>query len=374
MKAEYGNRLDKLRQLLAQHALDALAVIVQENRLYLSGFCATNALPDEVAGILLITANHQALVTNNLYLDQAKQESTGWQIKLADDGLEKTLADLAAQWKLKKVGFESHGFTYHRYRRLAGALETCPGNIRLVDCRNLVETLRLTKSQSEIDASCRALEIAEKAFPVFLEKLKPGMTEIEAAWELEKAIREEGADEVAFEPMVISGANSALPHGRPGSKVILSGEPVLCDWGANSYGYCSDISRTVVLGQPDDKFIEVFETVRRAQEIAASSISPGIKAVSVDKAARDFIDAGAFKGRFTHGLGHGTGLAVHEDPHLNSRTNTCLKPGMIVTIEPGIYLPGWGGVRLENQVLVTDEGGQVLNSLERSWNPDDYFR
>ncbi len=366
-------RLERLRQELEQRGLDAVLVLVEENRRYLSGFSASNNLPDEVAGVLLVGREEKALVTNSLYLEQVRMECGNWKPVLAEDNFERTVVTILKQWKVTKVAFESSGFTYERYRRLCTQLrETAPG-VELEACPDLVEKLRLVKSKAEIEATVRALEIAENAFCAFLEKLAPGMTEKQAAWELEKAIRQLGAESLSFAPIVAAGPNSALPHARPGSRVIREGEPLLCDWGARLDGYCSDTSRTVVLGRPEPKFIEIFSTVKQAQEKAVAGIRPGRKASDVDRLARELIDKGPFKGKFTHSLGHGTGLAVHEEPRLSSKSSFTLQDGMLVTVEPGIYLPGWGGVRLENQVLVTGEGGQVLNGLPLSWNIEDYF-
>ncbi len=373
METEIDTRVSGLRKELELRRLDAVIVLIEENRYYLSGFSAKNALPDEVAGVLLLGRQKKSLITNSIYLEQARAECANWQTVLADDGFEHSLAVLLKQWNAGRVGFESSGFTYERHSRLCRKLRDTAPEVRLEACSDLVENLRLIKSDQEIRATCRALETAEQAFTIFLEKLKPGMTEKQAAWELEKAMRELGADSMSFEPIVAAGPNSALPHARPGSRVIREGEPVLCDWGARLDGYCSDTSRTVVLGRPDRKFLEMFSTVKQAQQKAIAGIRQGRKASDVDRLAREFIDAGPFKGKFFHGLGHGTGLAVHEQPRLGSRSAFSLKEGMLVTVEPGIYLPGWGGVRLENQVLVTREDGRVLNRLPISWNPEDYF-
>ncbi len=373
MQTEIDTRLSGVREELEKRGLDALIVLIEENRRYLSGFSASNALPDETAGLLLIGRRDKVLVTNSLYLDQAGIECDNWRLELAKDTFELSLAGILKQWKVAKVAFESRGFSYGRYRRLCLALQQAGADVELEACSDLVEKLRLRKSDTEIEATLRALAVAEKAFQVFLGKLRPGMTEKQAAWELEKAMRELGADSMAFEPIVASGPNSALPHARPTSRTIEEGEPVLCDWGARIAGYCSDTSRTVVLGDADEKFVEIFTTVQKAQERALSGIKPGCRANLLDRLARELIDAGPYAGKFTHGLGHGTGLAVHEEPRLNSKSCAKLESGMLVTVEPGIYIPGWGGVRLENQVLVSPEGGQVLNRLPVSWDPGQYL-
>jgi Xaa-Pro aminopeptidase len=187
------------------------------------------------------------------------------------------------------------------------------------------------------------------------------MTEQEAAWNLEKTLREAGAEALSFPVIVAGGPNSAMPHAVPGNRALMAGEPILFDWGVRLNGYCSDISRTLVMGKPDDTFQKVFQTVREAQEMAVAAVKPGIDARSVDAVARSHIEKMGFKDRFGHGLGHGVGLAIHEKPRLSPLSDDVLKPGMICTVEPGIYLPGWGGVRLENMIVVTADGAEVLN-------------
>ena len=181
---------------------------------------------------------------------------------------------------------------------------------------------------------------------------------------MEKGMREAGADALSFPTIVAAGTNSALPHAIPGDRVINNGEPILFDWGARLNGYCSDISRTVVLGKPDSTFEKVFQTVLDAQRLATDAIKPGISSKAVDKVARDHIETKGFGGKFGHGLGHGTGLAIHESPRLSPLKDIVLEPGMVSTVEPGVYLPDWGGVRLENMIVVRNNGAEVLNRTD----------
>jgi Xaa-Pro aminopeptidase len=190
------------------------------------------------------------------------------------------------------------------------------------------------------------------------------MSEKEAAWRLEKEMRESGADALSFPSIVASGPNSALPHAIPGNRILKEGEPVLFDWGTVHHGYCSDTSRTTILGKAGDDFTKVFNTVVEAQKLAIKAIRGGISAKAIDQIARHHIEKTGYKGKFGHGLGHGTGLAVHEAPALSPLKDTILKPGMLVTVEPGIYIPEWGGVRVENQVVVREDGAEVLNRLD----------
>jgi Xaa-Pro aminopeptidase len=241
-----------------------------------------------------------------------------------------------------------------------------------VPLEDVVESQRAVKNDREIAVTCEALAIAERSFAGLVRDLSPGISERELAWSLEKAMREAGAEGVSFPPIVAAGPNGALPHAVPGDRRIRSGEPVLFDWGARRGGYCSDTSRTLVVGKPDDTFLGVHHTVREAQRRAIDAIRAGVGTRSVDAVARSFIEDSGFAGKFGHGLGHGTGLAIHEEPRLSPLRDSVLEAGMIVTVEPGVYIPGWGGVRIENQVVVREDGAEVLNGLPTAFSPESY--
>jgi Xaa-Pro aminopeptidase len=237
--------------------------------------------------------------------------------------------------------------------------------VALVPTEDLVEVQRRIKSEAEIALTVDALRLAEKAFYEVLETLRPGMTEKQVAWSMEKAMREAGAQGLSFPVIVASGPNSALPHAVPTDRKLGRGEPILIDWGARLNEYCSDTTRTLTLGPPDNQFKNVFDTVVAAREMAIDAIRAGASGTAVDKIARDHIEKNGFAGKFGHSLGHGTGLAVHEGPRLSPIKDDRLEAGMIVTVEPGIYIPGWGGVRMENQVVVRQDHAQVLNDSRR---------
>ena len=213
------------------------------------------------------------------------------------------------------------------------------------------------------------MKISEDSFLKVKKLIKEGMTEKEAAWAFEKLMRENGADSLSFDVIMASGENSALPHAIPGNRKINRNEPLLFDFGVRLDGYCSDTSRTLIMGKSTDEFEKVYSIVFQAQKMAVELIKPGIKASKVDKIARDYIDNTEYKGKFGHGLGHGVGIVIHEAPRLSKFDDTILEPGMIVTVEPGIYVPGWGGIRLENMIEVTENGANVLNTLSY----DDYL-
>ena len=240
-----------------------------------------------------------------------------------------------------------------------------------VPTSRVVESLRAVKDEGERDAIRKAAAIADRAFERILEELRPGRTEREIALRLEFMMREMGADGASFDIIVASGPRSALPHGVASDRVLEKGDLVTLDFGASYRGYCSDITRTVVLGEPNDAQRRIYETVREAQQAAVDAIRPGMTGKEADRVARDRIKASGYEKYFGHGTGHGLGMEVHEAPRLSPRGEEILEPGMVVTVEPGIYLPEFGGVRIEDDVIVTEDGREVLTQspkhLPRPW-------
>ncbi|MEW6672495.1 MAG: aminopeptidase P family protein [Thermodesulfobacteriota bacterium] len=361
MKAEYQARLKQVRQILRAKELDALLVLIAENRLYLSGFAGEDTQFDESAGALIITAEKLILATDSRFELQARREAPDFETIIYREGLVKELPVVLKGLQTRRLGFESIRVSHAQHRKMATALKEAALAAELVDTEDIVENLRIAKTQPEIAAIRKALHLAEAVFDRVAADLKPGMTEKEAAWSLERALREAGADKLSFPVIVAAGPNSALPHAIPGDRPLKPGEPILFDWGIRLQGYCSDISRTLIMGKPDRTFQEVFQAVREAQEMAIAAIKPGADARAVDAIARSHIEKMGFKDRFGHGLGHGVGLAIHEQPRLSPLSDKKLEAGMVCTVEPGIYLPDWGGVRLENMVAVTADGAEILN-------------
>lgn len=357
-------RIQTVRQHLARAQIDTFMVLIAENRYYLSGFSAEDTQFDESAGALLITAERLLLLTDSRYDQQAAAEAPLYEVICYKEGLKKVLPDLLKQVAARRLGFEKIRFTVKQHEELGQAIDSAGIPVQMVATENIVENLRAIKSEEEIEHTRRALLLAETAFQKAVKTLSLVMTEKQIAWTLEKEIREAGAEGLSFPSIIASGPNSALPHANVTDRTLREGEPIIFDWGARLNRYCSDISRTVVLGKADDKFQKVFQTVLEAQKKAISAIKAGISGQAVDRIARDHIDAMGFKGKFGHGLGHGTGLAIHEAPRLSPVRDDMLQAGMIVTVEPGIYLPGWGGVRIENQVVVRDGGAEVLNTSD----------
>ncbi len=363
-------RIEFLRHSMNSADIDTLLVLVGENRFYLSGFSAQDHQYDESAGALVITQNHLILATDSRFDLQARDEAPLYEVVIYKKGLARELPDLMKRLDTRRLGFEEARMSYHQYRQFKIEMEKASVSVELVPVEDFVEKFRLIKSSQEIELTRHALELAEQVFRRVVNKMTPGMTEKALAWEMERGMREDGADDICFPVIVAGGPNSALPHAVPTDRPIAAGEPILFDWGARLNAYCSDTSRTVILGPADDTFKKVHSTVLEAQKRAIAAIASGASTKAVDAAARTYIHSKGFEGKFGHGTGHGTGLAVHESPRLSPLKETKLEAGMIVTVEPGIYLADWGGVRIENQVVVRKDGSDVLNRLSTTYQVD----
>jgi Xaa-Pro aminopeptidase len=368
-------RIRRARKNFTDKGIDALLVLVEENRYYLSGFTGEDHQFDESAGALLLTPDRLILATDSRFEIQARREAPLYELVIYQKGLAKELPDLVDRLHLKRLGFESVRLSVKQLNGWQKALDAASCRVDLVPVEDVVEDLRLIKSADEIQRTKKALALAEEAFRQVTRTLKAGMTEKAVAWELERCMRVAGAQGPSFPSIVAAGPNSALPHAIPTDRPIREGEPILFDWGAFLDHYASDTSRTVILGPPDETFTRVYHTVLEAQRKAIDAVTAGAGTKAVDAVARDHISANGYGDKFGHGLGHGTGLAVHEGPRLSPLKDTTLESGMIVTVEPGIYLAEWGGVRIENQVVVGQNGPVVLNELSTSidsaiLNPD----
>jgi len=353
----YAARRETLRSLLAAAELDALLVTGPENRRYLSGFSSD----DPHWGALLITRGRQFLLTDFRYYGWAQQEAAGVETLLYRESLAATLAELVKEQGLRRLGCESAHLTLSQHQRLLTAVSAAGWQAEWRPQEDLVESLREVKDAQEVAAMTRALELTEAVLVQVSQELAPGRTERQVAWEIEKRLREQGA-QLAFPPIVAAGANGAIPHHRPGDYRLKEGEPIIMDLGARVDGYCADLTRTLVLGEPDEHFRRLYSLVRAAQARAQEGLKAGLDSVAADALARDFIAGAGYGEAFGHSLGHGVGLAVHEAPALSpvQERRRVLKAGSVVTVEPGIYLTGWGGVRLENMALITPEGARVL--------------
>lgn len=347
-------RIERLRGLLVGAGVDAFYVTSPENRFYLSGFSGTN-------GSLLISRNKSFLITDFRYTGQASRESPGFTIVEARSSLTDSLSGLVKENGLTILGCEGDHLTYNEFLAIKAKLDRA----ELKSVSGLVEGLRICKETTEIKSIEEAVRLADEAFSNILSDIRPGVSEREIALQLEYYMRRAGAEGAAFKFIVASGDRSALPHGVASTKVIRKGELVTLDFGAVYNGYHSDITRTVVMGRPDEKQKKLYRIVLEAQLKAIAALKAGVRAAEVDRAARDVIEDEGYGKYFGHGTGHGVGLNIHENPRVSFRDDTVLQPGMVVTVEPGIYLPDWGGVRIEDTVLVLEAGCRVLTKAPK---------
>jgi Xaa-Pro aminopeptidase len=360
----YASRLLRLRSILEEQHINAFLVAVPENRYYLSGYGAEDLQPTESSGYLLITDSKQYLLTDFRYHEEAETSAPEYQILLYSDGLAQMLSELFSELRFRTLAAESHYLTVSRYREVEEALNKACPTAKVVPVEDLVERLRLVKEPEEVARIKASLALTEKALVRVWETLRTGMAEKEVAWEIERCIREGGAEAVSFPPIVASGPHAALPHAVPTERKIAPGDPVILDLGSKLNHYCSDMTRTWIAGTPDKKLEEIYRIVREAQLAAQDFIRAGKDSTEVDAVARGLIAKAGYGKHFGHGLGHGVGLAVHEKPGLRKLKGMVLKENMVVTIEPGIYLAGFGGVRLENMVRITQDGCELLNRQE----------
>jgi Xaa-Pro aminopeptidase len=350
MSLKIKNRIQKLRQGLAEKELEGIFISQPENRHYLSGF-------DGSAGFLIITSQKNTLATDFRYLAQAKSQAPDYEIFPITNDISQWFPKLVAELNIKRLGFEAEHTAFAQHRRLCDILNEGKSQLKLIPLDDTVESLRAVKEPEEIELITKAAEIADAAMGYIQDKIRPGMTESEVAWEIEKFMRENGSQPLPFDVIVASGPNSALPHAQPSARAIQEAEPIVIDIGARVEGYGSDLSRTICLGTPDETFKRVYDTVLGAQSGAIAVIKPGMSGGEADQLARAIIEEAGYREAFGHGLGHGVGLAPHEMPRLGPNSTEKLADGMVFTIEPGIYLDGWGGVRIEDLVIM--EEGEV---------------
>ncbi|MFC1905795.1 M24 family metallopeptidase [Chloroflexota bacterium] len=351
------NRLQKIRQKLEQHELDAILVSQNENRHYVSGFTGS-------AGWLLISPNDAILAVDFRYVEQAKRESPEFETLHIIGDIGNWLLTSIADLNLKIIGFESNDITYSTSSRLCEKL-SCLNEVKIIATTNFVEAIRAIKEPQELELIAQAAELADGALKHANSLIQPDMTEKQAAWELEKWLREHGSEAMPFEIIVASGPNAALPHAKPSERIIGYEVPVIIDLGATFKGYSSDLSRTICFGDRNETFFRVYDITLAAQLAALATIKVGMTGEQADQVSRIIIEQANYGSAFGHGLGHGVGLAAHESPTLNPRSSDILSDEMVFTIEPGIYLPGWGGVRIEDTVLLKDGKLEILTKAAK---------
>lgn len=341
-------RIEQVRKQLDTYNIDGLLITSAPNRKYMTRFFGT-------AGVALVSKTAAIFITDFRYMDQAKEQVKGYDIVKHSGPIFKQVAAVVERLGLSRLGFEQT-ITYESYTTLSRYIQAAS----LVPIKGLVEQIRLIKDENEIETIAAAAKIADDAFHHITSFIRPGITELDVANELEFFMRKCGATSSSFDIIVASGKRSALPHGVASEKVIEKGDLVTMDYGALYKGYCSDITRTVAVDHIDDEKRQIYETVLTAQKKGVAGIKPNMTGKEVDALTRDYITEKGYGSYFGHSTGHGIGLEVHEGPTLSVRSETVLQPGMIVTIEPGIYISNVGGVRIEDDVLITKEGGKTL--------------
>ncbi|MFA5308145.1 MAG: Xaa-Pro peptidase family protein [Dehalococcoidales bacterium] len=345
-----NKRLRNLGLKLAEKGLDAILITQPENRRWLSGFHGT-------AGYLIISRNKAILATDFRYTEQAAAEAPDFDIQRISGSLAEWFPGMMRDLAVKTLGFEGGDVTYDFHARLRGALRKKQVAVKLAATNNIVETLRAVKEPGEIELIRKASALTDAAFESVEKNIEAGMTEAQIAWELEKALREMGSQSLPFDIIVGSGPNAALPHAKPSGRPVQNGETIVIDMGGKVSGYASDLTRTVCAGKADAKLKKVYNTVLEAQTAAIAQIRKGMTGKEADAIAREVINQAGYGDAFGHSLGHGVGLAEHELPFLSPNSVEKLEENMVFTVEPGIYLTGWGGVRIEDTVVM--EQGKV---------------
>jgi len=344
-------RYEKLATLLEKKNIDAVLVSDGYNMRYLSGFTGAT-------GYLLITKNSKTLFTDSRYTIAATAQAPDYTVVEVDAGRDycKFINQVFTAENIATLGFEANQVRYSTYQNLKERLAVK----ELVPLTGELADLRRIKTTEEIALHRQAEHIGDIAFEEILKELKPGVTELEIAAKLEYIMKMNGADKLSFESIVASGVNSSKPHAEPGHKKIESGDFVTMDFGCVYNGYCSDMTRTVVVGKANEKQKEIYNTVLKAQLAVLEMLKPGLPGKAYDKVARDVIYGAGYEGYFGHGLGHSVGLEIHENPRFSMIEEDIVEAGMIMTVEPGIYIPDFGGVRIEDMVVLTEDGYENL--------------
>ena len=353
MHTVYKKRVRKLQKLFGASA-EAVLVTSSENLRYLCGFTGTE-------GLLLLAGDRSYFLTDSRYTTQARQQVCATDTITFKDKT-KEFARIAGKCAVSAICFDSRHLTVAQLRDWEKAL----GGVRLVPRPDVFEDLRTIKDATEIKLLERAAEIAAASLAETLPCIRIGMAELAVAAELEYRMRRNGCAGAAFPTIVASGPRSAMPHGVASARRLAGGEILLIDYGCVFEGYCSDETCSFFLGEPTAKQRRIYAVVKEAHDLALAALAPGKKLQAVDAAAREYIRARGLSAKFNHGTGHGLGLCVHENPTVSPRSNSTAQKGMVLTIEPGIYLPGWGGVRIEDTAVVTANGSRILTKTDKS--------
>ena len=353
---------DRVAGMLSQlpdRNLEAMLISAPENRRYLSGFSGS-------AGYLVISKDQPLLVTDSRYTEQAANQAKDYRVVQSRGGWD-WLVDWLKETGVKRVGFESQNMTVATYDALKEALKKdgLLGDVSLIAASGMAENQRTIKDSDELQLLQKAIDASDAAMDAVCPEITEGMTEREVAWRMEKAMRDFGADGLSFDTIVASGPNGAMAHHQPSDRIIQRGEPIVIDMGAIAGGYCSDITRTVTVGEPDETFRKVYDIVLGAQLTAINTVKTGMTGEECDNLARTVISEAGYGDNFGHSLGHGVGLAVHENPRVSPKSEDILNQDTVFTVEPGIYITGWGGVRIEDIVILGKDGATPLSKASK---------
>ena len=345
------NRTKTLRQKLAANNIDAIITGHAPNRRYISGFTGSD-------GWVIVTAKRALLMVDSRYVEQAKLESPQFETCYIKSDLAEWLPTCMVDLGVDRLGIEAEHMSVAQYQLITHSLREKVPATTVVQVKDIIESLRVYKDDTELGYITKACGIADMAVTYIKGHLRAGITERQFAWELESFMRQNGSETMPFEIIVASGPNAALPHARPGDRNIAEGEPVVIDMGARYRGYCSDITRTFILGKEENNFNKIYNIVLDAQAAGLALIKPDMAATLADSLVRSMITNAGYGENFGHGLGHGIGIEIHESPSLRMKSDDQLQEKMVFTIEPGIYIPGWGGVRIEDTVTIKD--GRII--------------
>jgi Xaa-Pro aminopeptidase len=350
---------------MADKNLDAFLVTHPSNRFYLTGFTGDDIAPNESGGHLLITATDAVLITGSVNVTQAEAQAPHVRVVKREGGWSAADAAAIKESTATRIGYEAQAMLEGVFRGIGDALTKDGQVVEWVASDGLVEEQRARKSPAEIALLRKAFEITSEAFNRVAPTIEAGQTEWGIAWRIHQAYIDLGSEGPAFPTIVAAGTHAARPHHEPGDRAIREGEPIVIDMGAKYHGYCADLTRTVWVGEPDKKLREIYTIVSAAVDEAIERVQPGMTGADMDAAARTYIEARGYGEAFSHSLGHGIGVRVHEAPSAMKDSDDILAAGNVITVEPGIYLPEWGGVRVEDVILITDDGIEILTTADR---------
>ncbi len=346
-------RLDKLRHKMEIQGLDAMLVSQAENIRYLSGFTAGSD------ALLLLSYQNQYILTDSRYTEQAGRECANWELILEKPPDHKELKNLSGQYK--RIAFESQALSYHQYTQLAGEIPA-----QLIPVSGLIEELRMIKDEEELELLRKAAKIGDQVFEKICSLIQVGISERDVANQVLYYLRDYGCEKESFDIISVAGLNAALPHGQPGSRLLQAGDMLTLDFGGFYEGYASDMTRTVAIARADHKLRDRYQAVWEAQLNGLNLVKAGESCQAIDQAVRKSLQKYGLDQFFIHGTGHGLGLQIHESPRVSSQSKEILAQNMLITIEPGIYIPAWGGIRIEDTVIVKDGGCEIITHSDKN--------